>query len=404
MYNMVLEKKIISKILIIILMGGCIWGSGYKYADEIIQSVASNINISDGAPSYEETSKEFLDSMPFKRMMLDFNGYIAKTLNMREIYQSNGGIVASNGYIVGTYPQTTTDYEFQQTLELKKYLDERGIQLLYVNEPTKYFDDTIIQKDFAKQTYVNANTDLFLSRLEEAGINYIDLRNTYTQMKLDSFSLFYKTDHHWTVPAGKIAAEEIAATLNENFGYHIDLTLYEDKNFTITHFDNAWLGEQGKKLGASFVGMDDYDLILPIYDTDYTITYENGDTYSGAFGEVFVSQEAYFSEENNDVYKCPSWHYSYMPTGLSQSTVINNTISDGKKILVLGDSFEYVTVPFLSLGVSEIQSLILRSYEGSLRDYIDAHDFDTIIIAYLSTNIHEHDNKESVNYTMFNFE
>ncbi len=405
MYNTILEKQIISKILIFILVGGCLWSGAYKYADEIIQATAGNVYITDAVtPSYEETSKEFLDALPFKQIMVDFNGLVAKTLNMREIYQNSGGVVGSNGYVVGIYPQTSIDYELQQTLALKNFLDERGIQLLYVNEPTKYFDDTFIQKDLGKKTYVNSNIDLFLSSLEDVGIDYIDLRSTYARMGLDSFSLFYKTDHHWTVPAGKIAAQEIAATLNENFGYKIDLDLYEDENFTTTHFDNAWLGEQGRKLSASFVGMDDYDLILPKYDTDFTVTYRDGNTYSGTFGEVLVSQGVYVSKANNDIYNAPSWHYSYMSGGVTESIVLNNTNPDKKKILVLGDSFEQVTVPFLSLGVSEIQTLILRSYEGSLRDYIDAHDIDTVIIAYVSSMIVENDKEASANYTIFDFE
>ncbi|MCX4353236.1 MAG: hypothetical protein OSJ60_16610 [Lachnospiraceae bacterium] len=171
----------------------------------------------------------------------------------------------------------------------------------------------------------------------------------------------------------------------------------------VTHYENAWLGEQGRKLGTSFVGLDDFDLILPDYYTDYTVTYMGGNTFSGAFGEVLVYQEAYSSELNSDVYEALSWHYSYMAGGLSESVVCNNMNLEGKKILVLGDSFDQVTVPFLSLGVSEVQTLVLRNYEGSLREYISEHDIDTVIIAYASIMIGAHDNEASANYNMFDF-
>ena len=288
---MILENRIISKILLFIIVVGCLWSGAYTYVytmtkstienvgntDAMIQFVSKEISEEEEAVlSYDAIATEYLDSLPFKRAMVDLNGYIAKQLNLREIYQKNGGVVLSNGYVAGIYPSTTADYEFQQTLELKEFLDERGISLLYVNEPTKYFDDIIIQEDMGKETYVNANTDLFLSKLEDADINYIDLRDTYTQMGFDSFELFYRTDHHWTVPAAKIAAETISAALNEKCGYHIDLSLYDNDKFTTTHYDNAWLGSQGRKLGATFIGMDDYDMIAPDYDTDYTVTYKNG--------------------------------------------------------------------------------------------------------------------------------
>ena len=402
MYNMILEKRMISKILLIIIVWGCIRSSAYSYADEIIQSIIGTItNTDESILSYEVITTDFLNELPFKQMMIDLNGYMARNLNIRELY---GGSVLSNGYVAGIFPQTTTDYEIKNILELKSFLDERGIQLLYVNEPTKYFDDNIIQEDIGKKSYVNANTDLFLSKLKDANINYIDLRDTFTRMGDNSFAFFYKTDHHWSVPAGKISAQEISTELNQVYGYHIDLTIYDDNKFTVTHFENAWLGEQGRKLGASFVGMEDYDLIVPNYNTDYTVLYGDGNIYSGTFGEVLVSQELYLPERNKDMYSARSWHYSYMSGGLNQSTVINNLCSEKKKILIVGDSFEQVTVPFLSLGVSEIHTLILRNYEGSLRDYIDDNDIDIVIIAYVASMIGEHDDEASANYKMFDFQ
>lgn len=399
-----LESKIVTAMLLAVVIVGSIWSKAYLYADEFIQAVMeTTMGREETSLTQQEIQKEFLDKMPFKRMMIDLNGTMAQMLNLRELYKNSGGVVLSNGYVSGIYGVTTTNYEIQQIVELKEFLDEKGIQLLYVNEPTKYFDDTVIEKDMGKQTYINANADLLLERMAEADIDYIDLREIYTGLGFDSFDLFYRTDHHWTVRAGKIAAEAIAAELNRKYGYNIDLALYEDERFFVTHYENAWLGEQGRKLGTSFVGMDDFDLILPNYYTDYTVTYTGGNTFAGAFEDVLVRQEIYSSELNSNVYEAPSWHYSYMAGGLSESVVCNNMNLEGKKILVLGDSFDQVTVPFLSLGVSEIQTLVLRNYKESLREYIEEHDIDTVIIAYASIMIGTHDNEDSANYDMFDF-
>ena len=189
--------------------------------------------------------------MPFKQNMVDLNGMFAKKLGLRELYRESG-IVLKNGYVAGTYPSSTTDYEIEQMAELKTFLDARGIQLLYVNEPTKYFEDDIIEEELGRSTFINENADVFLDRSSEIGVHYVDLRENYMQRGFDSFELFYKTDHHWTVSAGKIAAEVIAAELNAQYGYEMDLSLYEDNRFAVTHYENAWLGEQGEKLEASF--------------------------------------------------------------------------------------------------------------------------------------------------------
>lgn len=67
-----------------------------------------------------------------------------------------------------------------------------------------------------------------------------------------------------------------------------------------------------------------------------------------------------------DVYEAPSRHYS-----CAMTDVVNHDASYGK-ILVPGDFCDHVPVPFLSLGVSEVNVFVLRHFEGSLREYLAA--------------------------------
>ena len=110
----------------------------------------------------------------------------------------------------------------------------------------------------------------------------------------------------------------------------------------------------------------------------------------------YIDESMYDMEP--DVYEAPSWHYSYAMTD-----VVNHDATYGK-ILVLGDSYDHVLVPFLSLGVSEVNVLALRHFEGSLRDYIAAGDYDTVLICYTEFMIGAHDDPQSANYRMFTFE
>ena len=203
---------------------------------------------------------------------------------------------------------------------------------------------------------------------------------------------------------GKMAGEVIAEELNNSFGYNIDLSLYAPDRFIYEEYVNAWLGEQGKKLGKSFVGMDNFTFISPKYDTSFNVLY-GGNIITGAFGEVLVDQQYYLPENNEDIYAAPSWHYSYMESSGINGTIVQNLSNlEGKKVLVLGDSYEQITIRFLSLGVSEVQCLVLRNYEGSLKEYIKSHNIDTVVITYASFMIGAHDNEASANYAMFDFQ
>ena len=62
-----------------------------------------------------------------------------------------------------------------------------------------------------------------------------------------------------------------------------------DNRFTYKEYEKAWLGEQGKKLGESFVGLDDFTLILPDYDTSFHAQYGQN-VLTGSFGDVFAPE------------------------------------------------------------------------------------------------------------------
>jgi hypothetical protein len=239
--------------------------------------------------------------------------------------------------------------------------------------------------------------DKFLSRITEAGIPVIDLRDNIAEEGLNVRSLFYRTDHHWTTRAALWATRIIAAGLNDVCGYQIDLSVYDESNYTFKDWSECWLGEQGRKVAETYVGLDDYTEIKPDFPTSYTFKPGNGDNYEGTFDD-FINEDFYNLE--TDVYENKSWHYSY-----SQINCINHNVESGK-VLILGDSYEQVTEPFISLGVHEVDSLILRdcSDSFSLRDYILENGYDTVIICYAQFMLGAHDNPSSANYKMYSFE
>lgn len=279
----------------------CMPSNDSKAADEDTQDSEKRLELSDAGTM-------LLESLACKDSLVELGGAVLKQTNTRSYYNNTVGInITREGYNVGRYSSTSTDYEVEQMIGFKEYLDAKGIRLLYVSEPSKYIDDSFYQKEFGGESYLNRNTDLFLSRIGQAGIEYIDLRKNIVEEGLDPLSLFYRTDHHWTVPASKWAAGIIAERLNEDYGYQIDMGLYEDSQFHMEFYEEAWLGEQGKKVAQSYIGLDDYTMMEPLYDTSYTIT-GGAEPKEGDFG-LFINKDVYDSEA--EPYEASSWHYSY---------------------------------------------------------------------------------------------
>lgn len=395
------EKKVISFLFVVGVVFVFFSSKGWAYVDKYINAAINGVK--EKTNSYTSNiDSQLIDDVSCKQKMIDINGSIAKKLNMRDFFIDSGGVVMKNGYVSGIYPYTTTDYEVEQMQALKNYLDNLGIKLLYVNEPVKYLDDKEMEADLGFKSYANQNIDRLLSRLDDIGVNYLDLRQNIIEENKNSYEMFYRTDHHWTVQSGKWAAEKIVDKLNSDYGYSINKELYSNENFTYTEYKNAWLGEQGKKLGKSYVGLDDFTLIEPKYDTNF-IVYINGGFVQGSFADTMINKYFYLDENNKDVYEAGSWHYSYLP-GMNGSIIGNWNVGTGK-ILLFSDSYAQVMTPFLALGVNQVDTLVLRDWgeEFDLGEYLSAGNYDTVIVSYAEFMVGAHDYPGNANYSMFDF-
>ena len=350
----------------------------------------------DPAPTFAEIEENFTSNLWKRTDMIDLTGAMAKALHMQDYYSDQDIFILDDGTILDSSAKTTTDYEVEQTVALRDFLAEREIPLLYVNEPTKYIDDAFFTNAFARETWSNRNMDKFLSRSRQAGVNAIDLRDNIREENLNVLDLFYRTDHHWTVPAGLWASRIMAKGLNQYCGYNIDLSLFDPENFEAKEWKSSWLGEQGRKVGKTYVGLDDYTELKPKFATDYTFK-GIGRFYDGPF-DLFIDEWVF--DPDIDVYENNSWHHAY-----KQINCINKNAEKGK-LLILGDSYEAVTLCFLSLGIREVDSLIRRDHDESfdLRNYIVENGYDAVLIAYAQFMVGGHDDPTSSSYRMFMFQ
>lgn len=112
-----------------------------------------------------------------KSAFVNLNGAVHRILGQREM---NGVVKLENGYLLTTY-----DYQEDEKLrrnadkviQMKQYLDEKGITFLYVIPPyTSCKYDTQLPAGF--QDYGNDNLDRFAEMLEAGGVELLDIRKT----------------------------------------------------------------------------------------------------------------------------------------------------------------------------------------------------------------------------------
>lgn len=337
----------------------------------IIERIAGAID------SLEKT----IDADTYKREnYIDFYGRIQELLGKRVIVDIGYGELYKTKYGQITYavPKQDVSEELESIYKLQKTLDMQDIPLLYIQAPFKLppFEQQL--PDNAKD-HSNENADRFLKGLDAAGIDYLDLRKNYWSKGMSQNQLFFNTDHHWTIDGAFSSYTEIVDLLNTNYNFHINEKYTDLNNFHREAFEQYYIGSMGRRVGESYGGIDDFTLVTPGFDTDYTVyerDYGGEKIFEGTFEEAVLTN-SYLAEgtplETN--------RYAAYHGDNAELVFVNHNVRKGK-ILIIKDSFGLPIYSFLSTGVHEVRALDVRLYQDSVAEYAVKYKPDVVIILY----------------------
>ena len=126
----------------------------------------------------------------------------------------NHVVKLSNGMLnfvnLGAIP-TDCSCNGEKTVAFQQTLAEQGIPSLYVVAPQKIGRDADVLPT-GVHNYGNEAADTFLTALDAAGTDYLDLRPVFEATE-DYDSWFFRTDHHWKPEAGFLTLQVLAEKL-----------------------------------------------------------------------------------------------------------------------------------------------------------------------------------------------
>lgn len=262
-------------------------------------------------------------------------------------------------------------------LEFQQSLAERDIPLLYVQAPQKIGGEGAPALPPGVTDCGNADADAFCAALTESGADVLDLRQTLREDGGLWTDYFFATDHHWTPETGLFCANALAEYLNEHYGLSLDLSLTDPARYTAVTYENSFLGSQGKRVGSLYAGMDDFTVLTPDFETDFTYTIYTSER-TGSFEECLLFSERL---EEEDPYQANPYTL-YSGGDYAFSRIINHTNPDGPRIMILRDSFSCVLTPFLATQCSDLAIVDLRYFYDYFPTYVDWVDPDLIVVLY----------------------
>lgn len=219
------------------------------------------------------------------------------------------------------------------------------------SELMPYASPVINQEERIEGIYSGLNQDNYVSVL--------DVMKNYS----DEY-IYYKTDHHWTTYGAYLAYLSYMESIDtEALATYDEFMTVED--FLGTYYSKA------KKFNAV------PDFINVVKADGVTMQIES---------EVYDSLYNYSYFEKRD-------KYAAFLNGNNALTVIkNNELNNGKKLLVIKDSYGNSMVPFLTRDFEEIHVVDLRSFMKNINQYIEENNFDEILVLYSLVNFSQDTN------------
>ena len=336
--------------------------SFYDYVKERLQRYVTENLL--GYHKIVETAKKYEDALCW---------------NMVSVFDYNAVIKLKDGYLTSYTMSLDIMHDAEAVKELSDFCEERGIDFMYINFPAKICksEDKEISGvlDFANQ-----NADKLLDMLKEAGVKNYDFRKNLHEAGMKHHESFYVTDHHWKAETGLWAAGEILKILRDDWGWNVKPEILSPENFDYVIYRDWFLGSQGQKMTLARAKPEDFTMIYPKFSTSIKFEVPSlGLKVSGDFGITYDMEQV----ESLDYYgRTPysAYHYGEKPLIRAE----NGLIEDEKSILVIRDSFCDCVIPFLLLEVQHVDTINLRFFTGSIRNFIGTEHPNAVIVVYYS--------------------
>lgn len=299
-------------------------------------------------------------------------------------------MVNENGFLPTIYAERSNVQEIADSVAgLQELVVSEGGLFSYVQIPGNVcrYDEPPIG---AFTDHANENADRLLFELEQRGVSCLDLRQALHASGINHREAFYRTDCHWKVPTAFWAAGVITDYLTQIGEIRFDASKYDAVQYRLVSYENNFLGGNGRALTLQKAEPEDFELYLPDYGTAFSMDIPSRQMeLTGDFEEVFLFEAPlisydYYGEDPYDSFRTRN----YPLIRIHNQNAGNN---QGKRMLIIRDSFSAPLIPYLAVDIEYVDCMYLKSFDGSVREYIRQTKPDIVLVAYYPPNIEDID-------------
>ncbi|MCR5137821.1 MAG: hypothetical protein K6C12_12180 [Oscillospiraceae bacterium] len=297
---------------------------------------------------------------------------------LSDVYRQDVMRSTLSAVVGGKTNQEYAEEAFKEVSRFSEWLDSENIPFLYVQFPF----ETRIRSYVSNAPYPAADLDTwdrFSSMMSASGIPFLNF-NDQTVLLRD---ISLDDSGHWMSDDALHAAAFLAEMLNRDYGYHFDLSLFDISRYTDVISSHPEIRERIEKdFGYT------YEFLVPVSSPQYIVEHDESEVVSGDFSEVFLKPVSAWDSRNGSR-QAGAYHDTLIFRNgvLSDIHNLSGTNHKGNRILVLGDSYSWPVVAYLSQDLDEIALLHPRYFNGDVRTYISHFQPDLVVWMYVEAQV-----------------
>lgn len=286
-------------------------------------------------------------------------------------------VLHESGFLSFVYDDMDTTVPMENLHAFDQTLKEQGIDLLVFIPPCKsgQIDSSYMG---VYQDYSSKLLKDIVQSAQRYDIDVIDFQAMAEKEGLTEEELYFRTDHHWLPQSGLLGCQAIAPWLIDR-GYDVDTELLDLSSYRVEYAEHPMLGSQGIKATSAYADIEYLPILEPLYPTTLTVTNpQAGTVLTGSITETLYDYSMIKEPAFNSTAHFQFYSYGDLP--LLQ--IHNDQRTDGKRILVIKDSFARVMAPYMCNMAEYVDVIDLRHFNGSLQTYMEENTPDSVIVIY----------------------
>jgi len=395
-----MKTKIYKKIFAILFLVVLIGFSAVNFKSEIgtviyfVKNIDKPDNVKELGNITAQVDVVLTENIVGKYGWYEFYGWVHKSLGKNE--ENNFMYVKDKDDILysGNFWNTSQTSPLNIAMRIRKLQDavaDKGTKVVCIMYPTKY------NKEWSNGYYgipyndLNEYGDDVLSFLRHYNIDYIDFRDVFIENNMTAKDIFFRTDHHWTIPTAFFATGVVLEHLETEYNDYLDPDGYwrDLDNYIVEEYEDVYLGSQGRETGIVYAGgLDDFTLIYPKEKINYSYTYvySSNDTVYTRKGDTLKTLVDKSMLETENIYESDVYE-SYMNCVCRRDEIINENLETGKKIFFIRDSYSSPLATFMAPMCKEIDmKWSVRVSGNEIEEAVLNDTYDYIFVALAIDN------------------